>query len=119
MDIRYQRIGAGYARHRREDPAVYARILAALGGAQSVVNVGAGAGSYEPRDRRVLALEPSRVMVGQRAAGSAPAVLASADALPLPITASTPRSRCCRCIIGMMGASAACASCGASLADRS
>lgn len=83
MDIRYQRIGAGYASQRREDPAVYAHILAALGGAQSVVNVGAGAGSYEPRDRRVLAIEPSRVMVGQRAAGSAPAVLATADALPL------------------------------------
>jgi SAM-dependent methyltransferase len=54
-----------------------------LGDASSVVNVGAGAGSYEPRDRTVVAVEPSEVMIAQRAAGAAPAIQASAEALPL------------------------------------
>ena len=53
---RYDRIGQGYAQKRREDPRFRARILAALGDAQSVLNVGAGAGSYEPRDRHVVAV---------------------------------------------------------------
>lgn len=78
----YDTIGRGYAAHRRPDPRVAARIHAALGGAASVVNVGAGAGSYEPADRRVAAVEPSEVMVRQRAPGSAPAVRATAEALP-------------------------------------
>ena len=55
---------------------------AALGDARSVVNVGAGAGSYEPRDRDVIAVEPSPVMLAQRPVGAAPAVQASAEALP-------------------------------------
>jgi SAM-dependent methyltransferase len=78
----YDSIGRGYARHRRADPRLAARIHAALGDARTVVNVGAGAGSYEPAGRRVVAAEPSAVMVRQRAPGSAPAVRASADALP-------------------------------------
>jgi SAM-dependent methyltransferase len=57
-------------------------ILEALGDAESVVNVGAGAGAYEPSDRRVLALEPSKVMVAQRPAGAAPVVRGAAEALP-------------------------------------
>ncbi|HEU4557150.1 MAG TPA: methyltransferase domain-containing protein [Longimicrobium sp.] len=78
----YDIIGRGYAAYRRPDPRIAARIHAALGDAASVVNVGAGAGSYEPADRRVAAVEPSEVMVRQRRAESAPAIRATADALP-------------------------------------
>lgn len=62
----YDQIGRGYARTRREDPALGMRIGAALGQARTVVNVGAGTGSYEPRDRHVIAIEPSDVMASQR-----------------------------------------------------
>jgi len=78
----YETIGLGYAEHRRADPAVAATIREALGGADSVVNVGAGAGSYEPTDRCVVAVEPSSVMLAQRPRASAPAVRAVAEALP-------------------------------------
>lgn len=80
---RYDRIGEGYARTRREDPRLREGIHAALGDARTVVNVGAGAGSYEPRDRLVLAIEPSDVMAAQRPPELGPAVRASAGALPL------------------------------------
>jgi hypothetical protein len=80
---RYERIGLGYARTRREDPRLAARIHRALGHARTVVNVGAGAGSYEPRDRHVIAIEPSDVMAAQRPPELAPAIRASAGALPL------------------------------------
>jgi len=79
----YDRIGHGYAALRRPDPTIAAAIHAALGSAATVVNIGAGAGAYEPDDRWVLAVEPSAVMVAQRPPGSAPALLASAEALPL------------------------------------
>jgi SAM-dependent methyltransferase len=78
----YDTIGIGYRGLRRPDPRIAAAIINALGPANSVVNVGAGAGSYEPADRRVVAVEPSREMIGQRPAGAAPAVQASATALP-------------------------------------
>lgn len=78
----YDSIGHGYARQRRPDPRIAARLTAALGDARSVLNVGAGAGSYEPDDRRVVAVEPSAVMLGQRPPGAAPAVQARAEALP-------------------------------------
>ena len=78
----YDRIGAGYTEVRGEDPRIAAAILAALGDARTVLNVGAGAGSYEPRDREVTAVEPSAVMIAQRPPGAAPAVQASAEALP-------------------------------------
>jgi SAM-dependent methyltransferase len=78
----YDAIGQGYDVHRRPDPRIASAIVAALGPADTVVNVGAGAGSYEPRDRRVVAVEPSRAMIGQRRPGSAPVVQASATALP-------------------------------------
>jgi len=71
-----------YARHRRPDPRIAARIQAALGDARTVLNVGAGAGSYEPRDRWVLAVEPSATMRAQRPADAAPAICAYAEALP-------------------------------------
>ena len=79
---RYDRIGHGYSDLRREDPRIAERIRVALGGARSLVNVGAGAGSYEPTTSLVIAVEPSRVMVSQRAASGAPAVHALAQALP-------------------------------------
>jgi len=80
----YDTIGRGYARQRRPDPRIAAHLTAALGGARLVVNVGAGAGSYEPHDRRVVAVGPSAVMLAQRPPGAAPAVRARAEALPFP-----------------------------------
>jgi SAM-dependent methyltransferase len=78
----YDRIGRNYAELRRPDPRIGALIHAALGNAASVVNVGAGTGSYEPADRSVLAIEPSEVMIGQRPAGAAPCLQGWAEALP-------------------------------------
>ena len=80
---RYQQIGKTYSATRREDPAHARRIALALGSARTVVNVGAGAGSYEPRDRHVIAIEPSDVMAAQRPPELPPAISASAGALPL------------------------------------
>ncbi len=80
---RYDLIGAGYATTRREDPRIAARIHAALDQAHTVVNVGAGAGSYEPRERRVIAVEPSEVMAAQRPPELPRAILAEAYPLPL------------------------------------
>jgi SAM-dependent methyltransferase len=82
-DRRYDAIGEDYARFRREDPRFRARILEALGEARTVVNVGAGAGSYEPDDRHVVAIEPSDVMAAQRPRNLAPAIRAGAAKLPL------------------------------------
>ncbi|HKP74778.1 MAG TPA: methyltransferase domain-containing protein [Longimicrobiaceae bacterium] len=78
----YDRIGRGYAAHRRPDARIAGRIAEALGDARTVVNVGAGAGSYEPSDRAVVAVEPSAEMIRQRAPSAAPAVQAAAEALP-------------------------------------
>ena len=83
MSARYDSIGHGYAATRREEPRFREIILAALGHAKSVVNVGAGAGSYEPRDRYVLAIEPSDVMAAQRPRALAPAIRGEAHRLPL------------------------------------
>jgi SAM-dependent methyltransferase len=82
-EIRYEQIGAGYAATRREDPRLARRIHAALGAAQTVVNVGAGPGSYEPDGRYVIAIEPSDVMAAQRSTDRVPAITASAGRLPL------------------------------------
>ena len=79
---RYDTIGTTYTATRREDPELAEQIHAALGAGRTLLNVGAGAGAYEPRDRTVLAVEPSPVMIAQRAANAAPAVLASAERLP-------------------------------------
>lgn len=81
-DALYDRIGDGYATTRRPDPRIAAQLLAALGDAPRVINVGAGAGSYEPTDRTVVAVEPSAVMLAQRPPGGAPAIQAVAGALP-------------------------------------
>jgi SAM-dependent methyltransferase len=82
MTAAYDDIGRGYRDHRRPDPRLEAAIWDALGDARSVINVGAGAGSYEPPDRQVLAIEPSAVMIAQRPHGAAPAIQAAAEALP-------------------------------------
>lgn len=78
----YDRLGQGYSRVRRPDPRIAAQIDAALGKARTVLNVGAGTGSYEPEGREVTAVEPSAEMIGQRPPGSAPVVQASAEGLP-------------------------------------
>ena len=78
----YDVIGTGYTRTRRADPRIAARIHGPLGAARTVVNVGAGAGSYEPTDRRVVAVEPSAAMIRQRPANAAPVLRGSAEALP-------------------------------------
>jgi len=82
MPALYDKIGVDYAALRKPDPRIAAVIHAALGDARSILNVGAGAGSYEPTDREVTAVEPSAEMIRQRPPGAAPAVQASADALP-------------------------------------
>jgi len=78
----YDTIGHGYRQLRRQDPRIADRIFRALESSSSVVNVGAGAGSYEPRDRKLVAVEPSMVMIRQRDPSAAPAVRGSATSLP-------------------------------------
>jgi len=78
----YDTIGATYAVTRRTEPRIAARVWAALGDARTVLNVGAGTGSYEPPGRDVTAVEPSAVMRAQRPAGAAPCVAAAAESLP-------------------------------------
>jgi SAM-dependent methyltransferase len=78
----YDTIGATYTVTRRTDPRIAEQVWAALGDARTVLNVGAGTGSYEPSDRDVTAVEPSAVMRAQRPAGAAPCVAASAESLP-------------------------------------
>ena len=79
----YDRMGVGYTEVRRAEPRIEAAIHAALGDARVVLNIGAGAGSYEPRDREVVAIEPSPVMIAQRPPDAAPAIQAVAESLPL------------------------------------
>ncbi|HEY3924458.1 MAG TPA: methyltransferase domain-containing protein, partial [Acidothermaceae bacterium] len=78
----YDTIGATYTVTRRTEPRIAAQIWAALGDARTVLNVGAGTGSYEPSDRDVTAVEPSAVMRAQRPVGAAPCAAASAESLP-------------------------------------
>jgi SAM-dependent methyltransferase len=80
----YDDIGAGYTATRRQDPRIAEALWRALGDAQSVLNVGAGAGAYEPAGRGVLAIEPSDAMIAQRPRDAAPVVKASAENLPVP-----------------------------------
>lgn len=82
MSVDYEQQGRLYARERRPDPRIATRIHAALGAARTVVNVGAGTGSYEPDDRWVLAVEPSETMRAQRPAEH-PAIKGRAGRLPL------------------------------------
>ncbi len=79
----YDKLGQKYSGYRRTDPRIEAYVHRALGNANSVLNVGAGAGSYEPDDRYVVAVEPSSVMRAQRKSNQkVPAVIGAADALP-------------------------------------
>ncbi len=78
----YDTIGATYTVTRRTEPRIAEQVWAALGDAQTVLNVGAGTGSYEPPGRDVTAVEPSAVMRAQRPAGAAPCVDATAESLP-------------------------------------
>ena len=78
----YDTIGATYTVTRRTEPRIAAQVWAALGDAQTVLNVGAGTGSYEPPGRDVTAVEPSAVMRAQRPAGAAPCIAATAESLP-------------------------------------
>ena len=80
--VDYGEIGSRYARYRQPDPLIEAQIHAALGDAKTVLNVGAGAGSYEPTDRTVTAVEPSASMRAQRPAHLAQAIDAVAEDLP-------------------------------------
>jgi SAM-dependent methyltransferase len=79
-----QGTGGGYAQQRQPDPRIAAYVHAALGDAKSVINVGAGAGSYEPTDRRVTAVEPSPAMRAQRPPHLSPAIDGTAEKLPFP-----------------------------------
>lgn len=82
MSTIYDRIGGSYYETRSQDPRIAASIREALGDARSVLNVGAGAGAYEPTDREVLAVEPSATMIAQRPRRSAPVIRAAAESLP-------------------------------------
>lgn len=79
----YDRIGVSYSAVRRAEPRFETAIWNALGDAGIVLNIGAGAGSYEPRDREVIAVEPSPVMIAQRPIDSAPAIQGVAESIPL------------------------------------
>jgi hypothetical protein len=81
-DVDYEATGTGYAFKRRTDPRIAALIDDALGDARTLLNVGAGAGSYEPADRHVVAVEPSASMRAQRPRHLAPAIDAVAEKLP-------------------------------------
>ena len=78
----YERLGATYRQARRADPRIAVLVDAAIGEARSIVNVGAGTGSYEPADRHVVAVEPAGAMRARRSEAAAPCVVASAEALP-------------------------------------
>jgi SAM-dependent methyltransferase len=81
----YDQIGRQYTLTRRPDPRIASAILDALGDANSVLNVGAGAGAYEPADRSLVAVEPSWAMIEQRRGKASLVVQASAEALPFPV----------------------------------
>jgi SAM-dependent methyltransferase len=83
-DMDYGEVGIDYAHYRQPDPDIAQHILAALGDAHTVLNVGAGAGSYEPRDREVIAVEPSATMRAQRPPDLPKAIDAVAENLPFP-----------------------------------
>src|SRR5882757_6514518 len=82
MTAKYDIIGQNYAELRKPDPRIGRIIGCALGSAQTVLNVGAGTGSYEPTDRSLIAVEPSRQMIRKRSPAAAKAIQASAGELP-------------------------------------
>jgi SAM-dependent methyltransferase len=80
----YDQIGGTYSGRRQSDPRIATAIDGAVAGCSSILNVGAGTGSYEPASRFVVAIEPSRIMIAQRSFGAAPVVRGCAEALPFP-----------------------------------
>ena len=92
-DVDYGKIGGTYSTFRKPDPTIAAQTNCALGNAKTVLNVGAGAGSYEPTDRDVKAVEPSASMRSQRPAHLAVAIDVTAENSHLQTTASMPRWR--------------------------
>jgi SAM-dependent methyltransferase len=80
----YDKIGGTYSGRRQSDPRIAAAVEGAVVGCNSILNVGAGTGSYEPVSRFVVAIEPSRIMIAQRPVGAAPVVQGCAEALPFP-----------------------------------
>ena len=82
MSARYDTLGREYATRRVPDIRIARQIDVALSGATRIVNIGAGAGSYEPCDKALVAVEPSATMIAQRSASAAPVVQAVAEALP-------------------------------------
>ena len=78
----YDKIGRQYSQYRKPDTRIEAAILREIGDLQRILNLGAGVGAYEPSDRDVVALEPSRVMISQRSRNSAPVVQGQAERLP-------------------------------------
>lgn len=81
-DFDYENAGDGYERFRRADGRIAAQLRKCLGGSRTVLNVGAGAGSYEMSDRYTVAVEPSAVMRARRPRWAVPALNAQAQALP-------------------------------------
>jgi SAM-dependent methyltransferase len=82
MSAKFDTIGRNYSSLRKPDPRIARIIERALGSAQNVLNVGAGSGAYEPTDRSVIAVEPSREMIRKRIATAARVVQAGAEDLP-------------------------------------
>jgi SAM-dependent methyltransferase len=95
MSALYNAIGQNYAIGRRSDSRIAALIEAALGNCRTVLNVGAGTGSYESHRRKVIAVEPSWTMIAQRRPGAAPAFQARAERLPI-------RSRAFDAVMGIL-----------------
>src|SRR2546429_7460120 len=84
MSALYDRIGTTYTATRSEDPRIAHAIHGVLGEARTVLNVGAGSGSYEPHDREVTAVEPSAGIIAQNPPGGAPGGAGPAQAVPVP-----------------------------------
>ena len=84
MNSLYDNIGINYSQKRQSDPRIAKQIQEKLNAAHRVLNIGAGAGSYEPQDLNLIAVEPSIEMINQRPKGAHPVVQASAEALPFP-----------------------------------
>ena len=82
MEVLYDTIGTHYGNYRRADSRIAAALNAEFAQAASIVNIGAGVGSYEPRDREIVAVEPSWLMISQRAKSGPPVVQARAESLP-------------------------------------
>lgn len=84
MTVLYDTIGKGYANHRKPDPRIAAQIADALGDTQTIINIGAGTGSYEIPGRHIAAVEPSAEMIAQRAPGALKPVRGTAESIPFP-----------------------------------